>query len=126
MDNARYFDVSAALVGGYCVVLVRGRRVDGQALFETANDVAAAAALASLAVLTSDETIIQACKALNVATALPPPQFDRKAWRCEEQIDDRATTQIPWCQVALGSLAAQTRAAPLPHRRRALLRIGRL
>jgi hypothetical protein len=73
MDSTRYYDVSAALIGGYCVVLVRGQRCEGQALFETANDVAAAAALAGLAVLTSDAVIIRACKALGVATALPPP-----------------------------------------------------
>jgi hypothetical protein len=72
MPTDRYFDVSPALIGGYAVVLVVGRRCAGQALFDTAHDVAAAAALASLAVLTSDEQLVVACRALGVATALPP------------------------------------------------------
>lgn len=69
----RFFDVGPALFGGYRVALMRGLRCEGQALFDTAHDVAAAAALAGLAVLTVDSEIIQACKALNVATAVPPP-----------------------------------------------------
>jgi len=71
----RYFDVGPALlVPGYRVALMVGLRCGGQALFETANDVAAAASLAGLIVLTTDETIIRACKALGVETALPPPR----------------------------------------------------
>lgn len=91
MSTERYFDVSTALTGGYCVVLVRGRRVEGQALFDTANDIASAAALAGLPVLTSDAAIVQACAALGVATALPP-RFDRKAWHCEELTNDHRST----------------------------------
>lgn len=73
MKADQYYDVGPALFGGYRVALMRGQRCEGQALFETANDVAAAASLAGLAVLTSDEVIVASCKALGVATALPPP-----------------------------------------------------
>lgn len=70
MKAEAYYDVGPALFGGYRVALMRGQRCDGQAIFECANDVAAS--LAGLAVLTSDDVIIGACKALGVATALPP------------------------------------------------------
>jgi len=66
-------DCGPALFGGYRVALLNGLRCEGQALFETANDVAACAALMGLAVLTSDELVIAACTALGVETALPPP-----------------------------------------------------
>ena len=46
----------------------------GQALFDTANDVAAAAKLLGHAVLTDDPNVVQACRALGVTTALPPPR----------------------------------------------------
>ena len=70
----RYFDVGPALlVPGYRVALMTGLRCGGQALFETANDVAAAASLAGLPVLTTDDQVAQACRALGVDTALPPP-----------------------------------------------------
>lgn len=69
-----YYDVAPALlVPGYRVALMRGQRCDGQALFETAADVAAAASLAGLAVLTDDTAVAAACKALGVAVGLPPP-----------------------------------------------------
>lgn len=74
MKAERLFDVGPALlVSGYRVALMTGLRCDGQALFETAHDVAAAAALMGVAVLTSDQSIIDACRALGVATAVPPP-----------------------------------------------------
>jgi hypothetical protein len=73
MKPDTYYDVGPALFGGFRVALMRGLRCDGQALFETASDVAAAASLAGVAVLTSDVAIVSACKALGVATALPPP-----------------------------------------------------
>lgn len=69
-----YYDVGPALlVPGYRVALMAGQYCRGQALFETANDVAAAASLASLAVLTSDSAVAAACRALRVAVGLPPP-----------------------------------------------------
>jgi len=80
--NARMLDCGPALFGGYRVALLVGLRCEGQALFESAPDVAACAALMGLAVLSSDETIIQACMALGVDTALPPP-CGRKRWRYE-------------------------------------------
>ena len=74
MKPERLFDVGPALlVSGWRVALMTGLRCDGQALFETAHDVAAAAALMQIAVLTSDESVIAACSALGVATAPPPP-----------------------------------------------------
>ena len=73
MKSERLLDVGPALFGGYRVALFCGLRCEGQALMETANDVAAAAALLGVAVLTNDEAIITACRALGVATALPPP-----------------------------------------------------
>jgi hypothetical protein len=73
MKAERLLDVGPALFGGYRVALLSGMRCDGQALIETANDVAACAALLGVRVLTSDERIVQACTALGVATALPPP-----------------------------------------------------
>jgi len=73
MKPDRLLDVGPALFGGYRVALMSGLRCDGQALFESASDVAACAALMGIAVLTCDEAIIQACKALGIATALPPP-----------------------------------------------------
>lgn len=73
MKAERFLDCGPALFTGYRVALMTGLRCDGQALIESANDVAAAAALMGLAVLTCDEHIIAACRALNVATALPPP-----------------------------------------------------
>jgi hypothetical protein len=82
MKPERLFDVGPALFGGFRVALMCGLRCDGQALFETAPDVAAAAALMGVAVLTSDEGIIDACRALGVDTALPPP-CGRKAWQYE-------------------------------------------
>lgn len=69
----RFLDVGPALFGGWRVALMTGLRCDGQALLDTANDVAACAALLQLPVLTSDETIIASCRALGVATAVPPP-----------------------------------------------------
>lgn len=74
MKAERLLDVGPALFSGYRVALMTNLRCDGQALFETANDVAAAAALLGVAVLTSDDAIIRACQALGVATALPPPR----------------------------------------------------
>lgn len=74
MKPEPYFDVGPALlVPGYRVALMSGSYCRGQALFETASDVAAAASLAGLAVLTDDSAVQAACKALGVATALPPP-----------------------------------------------------
>lgn len=73
MKPDRLLDCGPALFGGYRVALLCGLRCEGQALMETANDVAAAAALLGVAVLTSDETIIASCRALGIATALPPP-----------------------------------------------------
>jgi len=73
MKPDRLLDVGPALFGGYRVALMTGLRCDGQALFESAQDVAACAALMGIAVLTCDDQVIQACKALNVATAVPPP-----------------------------------------------------
>lgn len=70
---ARILDCGPALFGGFRVALLTGLRCDGQALFDTAHDVAAAAALMGLPVLTSDEMVIEACRALGVATAVPPP-----------------------------------------------------
>jgi len=78
----RYLDAAPGLLGGYAVVLVCGVVCHGQALFDTAHDVAACAALMGVAVLTSDETLIDACRALGVATALPPP-FDKRRWPCK-------------------------------------------
>ena len=69
----RFLDVGPALFGGYRAALMTGLRCEGQALIETAHDVAACAALLGVAVLTCDETIIAACRALGVATAAPPP-----------------------------------------------------
>ena len=69
-----YYDVGPALlVPGYRVALMRGQRCDGQALFESANDVAAAASLAGLAVLADDPAVAAACRALGVVVGLPPP-----------------------------------------------------
>jgi hypothetical protein len=74
VKHETYLDVGPALlVPGYRVALMVGWRCAGQAIFDTANDVAAAASLAGLAVLTDDDAVAQACKALGVATALPPP-----------------------------------------------------
>lgn len=73
MKPDTYLDVGPALFGGYRVALMVGLRCTGQALIETANDVAAAASLAGLAVLTGGSAIAAACKALGVQTALPPP-----------------------------------------------------
>lgn len=69
----RVLDVGPALFGGYRVALLTGLRCDGQALFETAHDVAACAALMGVTVLTCDGQVADACKALGIATALPPP-----------------------------------------------------
>lgn len=79
MKAERLLDVGPALFSGYRVALMTNLRCDGQALFETANDVAAAAALLGVAVLTSDDAIIRACQALGVATALPPPPVRQEA-----------------------------------------------
>lgn len=73
MKAERFFDVGPALFGGFRVALMCGLRCDGQALFDTSHDVAAAAALMGVAVLSSDDAVIAACRALNVVTALPPP-----------------------------------------------------
>lgn len=67
----RFLDVGPALFGGYRVALMCGMRCDGQALIETAPDVAACAALMGVPVLSCDEFIIVACRALGVATAAP-------------------------------------------------------
>lgn len=73
MKADRFLDCGPALFSGYRVALMTGLRCDGQALFETANDVAACAALMGMAVLTSDDQVLAACRALGVATAVPPP-----------------------------------------------------
>lgn len=73
MKQETYYDAGPALFGGFRVALMVGSYCRGQALFETANDVAAAASLAGLAVLTDDPAVAAACKALGVQTALPPP-----------------------------------------------------
>lgn len=72
MTTDRVLDIGPALFGGYRVMLLRGSRCEGQALFDTANDAAACAALMQIPVLTSDESVIDACRSLGVATALPP------------------------------------------------------
>lgn len=69
MKPDRCFDVGPALFGGYRVALMCGLRCDGQALFDTANDVAACAALLGMPVATCDESIIAACQALGESTA---------------------------------------------------------
>ena len=73
MKAERFLDVGPALFGGFRVALMCGMRCDGQALFESANDVAALAALCHVAVLSSDDAVIAACAKLGIATALPPP-----------------------------------------------------
>jgi hypothetical protein len=73
MTADRYLDIGPALFGGYRVALMRGYVCHGQALFETATDCAACAALMGLPVLSGDAAIVAACRALGVATALPPP-----------------------------------------------------
>jgi hypothetical protein len=73
-QSDRFLDAGAGLLPGtYRVALMTGLRCDGQALFDTANDVAAAAALLGVVVLTEDDDVLASCKALGVATALPPP-----------------------------------------------------
>lgn len=69
----RLLDVGPAMFGGYRVALMSGLRCDGQALFDTAADVAACAALMGVQVATSDDQVLEACKALGVATTVPPP-----------------------------------------------------
>lgn len=69
----RLLDVGVALFGGYRVALMTGLRCDGQALFDTAADVAACAALLGVQVATSDDQVAEACRALGIPTALPPP-----------------------------------------------------
>lgn len=95
MPNDRYLDVTPAITGGYAVVLVHGHRCAGQALMDTAHDVAACAALAGLAVLTSDTALTQACRVLGVATALPPPPFGKKRCRYEAMNDRTLTRRLP-------------------------------
>lgn len=94
--NDRFLDCGPALFGGYRVALMTNLRCDGQALFDTAADVAACAALLGVAVLTSDDRVVAACRALGVATALPP-QCARKAWRYESELGriGRAREQRP-------------------------------
>lgn len=72
MKPDRVLDCGVALFGGYRVALLCGLRCEGQALFDTAQDVAACAALMGLCVLTSDESVVAACAALGVAVAAPP------------------------------------------------------
>jgi len=72
MKLDRYLDVGPALFGGYRVALMTGMRCDGQALMDTAQDVAACAALMGLCVMTEDDQVLASCKALGVATASPP------------------------------------------------------
>lgn len=71
-----YLDVGPGLTGGYRVARVRGALCDGQLLFDTARDVAAAARLCGLAVLTTDTDVLAACAALGVAC--PPPRCPGK------------------------------------------------
>lgn len=79
VTTIRCFDVGPALFGGYRVALMTGLRCDGQALFDTAHDVASCARLCGVAVLTEDEAVLQACQALGVATAVPPPPVRQEA-----------------------------------------------
>lgn len=73
MADADYLDVGPALLGGWRVCRVtRPGRITAAVLFETAADVAAAAALVGLAVLTDDTEIAEACAAQRVPT-LPAP-----------------------------------------------------
>lgn len=52
-----YFDVGAALTGGYRVVFIRERDRQDQAIFDTARDVVAAARLCGAAILSDDNDI---------------------------------------------------------------------
>ena len=74
---AEYLDVGRAIAGGWRVSLVRrsGRfdRIIANVLIETPCDVAAAARLCGLSVLSSEDAITQACDALGVAVLMPPP-----------------------------------------------------
>ena len=71
-----YLDVGPGLLAGYRVARVSGSRCEGQLLFDTARDVAAAARLCGLAVLTTDTDVLAACAALGVAC--PPPRCTGK------------------------------------------------
>ena len=77
-------DVGPALGGGYRVARIIGPRCEGQLLFDTAGDVAAAARLCGLAVLTSDDAIAAACAALGVVVLPPHPFTDKNISRSEE------------------------------------------
>lgn len=73
-----YLDVGAGLASGYRVARVSGSRCEGQLLFDTANDVAAAARLCGLPVLTGDVAVCDACAALGVLILTPP--LARQEW----------------------------------------------
>lgn len=71
MPTSSYLDVGPGLGGGYRVVRIRGLRCDAQLLFDTANDVAGAARLLGMAVLTADEAVQVACAQRGVALLEP-------------------------------------------------------
>ena len=66
MRPDRYLDVGIGVMGGYRAAQIVGRMVVLQLLFDTASDVAAAAKLADLPVLTSDPPVQIACRTLGV------------------------------------------------------------
>lgn len=73
MSTRMYLDVGPGMAGGYRVARVSGARCEGQLLFDTANDVAAAARLCQLPVLSADAAVCDACASLGVAILTPPP-----------------------------------------------------
>lgn len=74
MTPAEYLDVGPAIAGGYRVALIRrGHFITAHVLIETACDVAAAARLCGLSVLSSEIEVTQACEQLGVVVLMPPP-----------------------------------------------------
>lgn len=67
MSPLSYFDVGPALTGGWRVIRVHsGDRIQVQVIMETAADVAAAAKLCDVAVLTTHAELRARCAALGV------------------------------------------------------------
>lgn len=66
MNPESYFDVAPGMTGGYRVVFIRGRGLQDQAIFDTANDVIAAAKFCEAAILTHTDEIRARCRASGV------------------------------------------------------------
>lgn len=71
MPPERYLDAGPAATGGYRVSLLGAGQAAVQVLIDTPRDVAAAARLFGVAVLSEDLTIRDACRAAGVRLLVP-------------------------------------------------------